>query len=279
TGMSAAEMRKMEQMMGGGGGGGGMGGMGGMGMSAAEMRKMEQMMGGGGGGGMADMERMFGAMGGGGFGAAYSDSESGSSDGEGEAGLVTAEMISGLSMEDVAMVAMMEIEAGRPVPPAVAMRLGPDVLGEIEREVAGGGKGKNTAKNKKRREKEKMKKKAAKNKFVNKAAGQGGGAAADKENGGGGPGGVGAADGKGGGGKKLSDISQYSPGMRVFVSRVGCAGTVAHVGPVHYAKGDWVGVALEEGRGKNDGSVKGERYFDCRQGFGMLVRPNECEEA
>ena len=80
-------------------------------------------------------------------------------------------MISGLSMEDVAMVAMMEIEAGRPVPPAVAMRLGPDVLGEIEREVAGGGKGKNAAKNKKRREKEKMKKKAAKNKFVNKAAG------------------------------------------------------------------------------------------------------------
>ena len=50
-------------------------------------------------------------------------------------------------------------------------------------------------------------------------------------------------------------------------------GTVRFVGQPHFAAGDWVGVELEDDSGKNDGSVQGERYFDCEMGRGMFLRP------
>ena len=49
-------------------------------------------------------------------------------------------------------------------------------------------------------------------------------------------------------------------------------GIVAHLGPVQFAPGDdWIGVRLtgpSVGRGKNDGTVKGVRYFDVGGGGG-----------
>ncbi|KAI1434977.1 dynactin [Xylaria sp. CBS 124048] len=49
--------------------------------------------------------------------------------------------------------------------------------------------------------------------------------------------------------------------------------TVRFVGQTHFADGDWVGVELEDDSGKNDGAVKGKRYFECSPGRGMFVRP------
>ncbi|KAK8094257.1 CAP-Gly domain-containing protein [Apiospora hydei] len=49
--------------------------------------------------------------------------------------------------------------------------------------------------------------------------------------------------------------------------------TIRFVGQTHFASGDWVGVELDDDGGKNDGSVQGERYFDCEMGRGMFVRP------
>jgi dynactin 1 len=49
--------------------------------------------------------------------------------------------------------------------------------------------------------------------------------------------------------------------------------TVRYIGQPHFAGGDWVGVELEDESGKNDGSVQGERYFECDMGRGMFVRP------
>ncbi|KAM3084378.1 hypothetical protein ACMFMF_001737 [Clarireedia jacksonii] len=53
----------------------------------------------------------------------------------------------------------------------------------------------------------------------------------------------------------------------------GAIGIVRYIGQPSFAPGDWVGVELEDGGGKNDGSVKGERYFECEMGRGMFVRP------
>ncbi|KAK1936962.1 CAP-Gly domain-containing linker protein 1 [Phytophthora citrophthora] len=53
------------------------------------------------------------------------------------------------------------------------------------------------------------------------------------------------------------------------------AGVVMFTGCVHYAKGEFVGIALSSPVGKNDGSIKGVRYFECLPSHGLMVRPNE----
>ncbi|KAF0724920.1 hypothetical protein Ae201684P_008206 [Aphanomyces euteiches] len=49
-------------------------------------------------------------------------------------------------------------------------------------------------------------------------------------------------------------------------------GEIAFIGPVHYAKGEFIGVILDEACGKNNGMIKGERYFDCPTQHGLMVQ-------
>lgn len=39
-----------------------------------------------------------------------------------------------------------------------------------------------------------------------------------------------------------------------------------------------MGIELEDESGKNDGAVRGERYFECAEGRGMFVRPANVTE-
>lgn len=47
---------------------------------------------------------------------------------------------------------------------------------------------------------------------------------------------------------------------------------IRFLGATGFAPGEWVGVELDDATGKNDGSVKGERYFDCAPNHGMFLR-------
>jgi tubulin-specific chaperone B len=57
-------------------------------------------------------------------------------------------------------------------------------------------------------------------------------------------------------------------------------GTIRYIGPVPEIPGGigpWIGVALDEPTGKNDGTIKDKRYFTCTKNCGVFVRPERCE--
>lgn len=41
-------------------------------------------------------------------------------------------------------------------------------------------------------------------------------------------------------------------------------------GSTDFASGQWAGIELNEPVGKNDGSIAGVKYFDCKPKHGML---------
>ncbi|XP_075039386.1 dynactin subunit 1 isoform X3 [Mixophyes fleayi] len=66
-------------------------------------------------------------------------------------------------------------------------------------------------------------------------------------------------------------------GSRVEVIGKGHRGTVAFVGATLFATGKWVGVILDDARGKNDGTVQGRKYFTCDENHGIFVRQSQIQ--
>uniref|UniRef100_A0A4W5NAB0 Dynactin subunit 1 n=1 Tax=Hucho hucho TaxID=62062 RepID=A0A4W5NAB0_9TELE len=66
-------------------------------------------------------------------------------------------------------------------------------------------------------------------------------------------------------------------GSVVEVIGKGQRGTVAYVGATLFATGKWVGVILDEPKGKNDGTVQGKKYFQCDENCGIFVRQSQIQ--
>ncbi|XP_060720180.1 dynactin subunit 1a isoform X2 [Tachysurus vachellii] len=66
-------------------------------------------------------------------------------------------------------------------------------------------------------------------------------------------------------------------GSLVEVIGKGQCGTVAYVGATLFASGKWVGVILDEPKGKNDGTVQGKAYFTCKENHGIFVRQSQIQ--
>uniref|UniRef100_A0A3P8TXP0 Dynactin subunit 1 n=1 Tax=Amphiprion percula TaxID=161767 RepID=A0A3P8TXP0_AMPPE len=66
-------------------------------------------------------------------------------------------------------------------------------------------------------------------------------------------------------------------GSIVEVTGKGQRGTVAYIGTTLFASGKWVGVILDEPKGKNDGTVQGKRYFTCEENHGIFVRQSQIQ--
>ncbi|XP_022249018.1 kinesin-like protein KIF13A isoform X2 [Limulus polyphemus] len=64
-------------------------------------------------------------------------------------------------------------------------------------------------------------------------------------------------------------------GESVMISPYNKTGVVAFLGATVFAPGVWAGVELDTPTGKNDGSVDGVRYFQCKPRFGIFVRPDK----
>lgn len=64
-------------------------------------------------------------------------------------------------------------------------------------------------------------------------------------------------------------------GLRVEIVGKGLVGTVAYVGATMFASGKWIGVILDEAKGKNDGTVQGKEYFKCKENHGIFVRQSQ----
>ncbi|CAG9772136.1 unnamed protein product [Ceutorhynchus assimilis] len=66
-------------------------------------------------------------------------------------------------------------------------------------------------------------------------------------------------------------------GQRVEISAKNIQGVIAFIGKTNFAAGKWVGIILDDAKGKNDGIVQGVEYFKCEPNHGMFVRETQIQ--
>ncbi|KAF9190172.1 hypothetical protein BGZ51_008875 [Haplosporangium sp. Z 767] len=66
-------------------------------------------------------------------------------------------------------------------------------------------------------------------------------------------------------------LDDYQIGDRVIVESMALSGYLRFIGPTEFKSGTWAGIELDTPTGKNDGSVSGIVYFQCRPKFGIFV--------
>uniref|UniRef100_A0A1A8LU20 Dynactin subunit 1 n=1 Tax=Nothobranchius pienaari TaxID=704102 RepID=A0A1A8LU20_9TELE len=78
-------------------------------------------------------------------------------------------------------------------------------------------------------------------------------------------------------GGTVESVKPPKLGSVVEVTGKGQRGTVAFIGATLFATGKWVGIILDEPKGKNDGAVQGKRYFTCEENHGIFVRSSQIQ--
>eukprot|EP01023_Acetabularia_acetabulum_P029296 TRINITY_DN27671_c0_g1_i11.p1 TRINITY_DN27671_c0_g1~~TRINITY_DN27671_c0_g1_i11.p1 ORF type:complete len:244 (+),score=31.80 TRINITY_DN27671_c0_g1_i11:131-862(+) len=73
-------------------------------------------------------------------------------------------------------------------------------------------------------------------------------------------------------------MTHIEVGQRCEIQPGGRRGEVKFVGTIENLKQKyWVGIQLDEPSGKNNGNIGGQQYFNCPQGYGVFVQPNNVE--
>ncbi|KAL0129480.1 hypothetical protein PUN28_001629 [Cardiocondyla obscurior] len=67
----------------------------------------------------------------------------------------------------------------------------------------------------------------------------------------------------------------YKVGQRVEIPSKECQGVIAWVGFPQFSSGKWIGVILDEPKGKNNGTINGQCYFKCAENYGMFARQGQ----
>lgn len=68
----------------------------------------------------------------------------------------------------------------------------------------------------------------------------------------------------------ISSLAEIEVGDRVIVAGQR-KGTIKFVGDTKFAPGIWYGIELDKAAGKNDGSVSGVKYFNCKMKHGVFA--------
>ena len=66
-------------------------------------------------------------------------------------------------------------------------------------------------------------------------------------------------------------------GSRVKIKEKNLEGTIRFIGTTLFAPGKWIGVELDEPKGKNNGIIQGKEYFHCENNSGLMVRLNQLQ--
>ena len=76
---------------------------------------------------------------------------------------------------------------------------------------------------------------------------------------------------------ELKMSEEVKVGSRVLVKDKHLEGTVKFSGTATFAPGKWIGVELDEPKGKNNGIVQGKAYFHCADNCGLMVRQGQLQ--
>ncbi|CAF3574555.1 unnamed protein product [Rotaria socialis] len=79
----------------------------------------------------------------------------------------------------------------------------------------------------------------------------------------------------------MASANPYHLDQRVSIAGKGI-GTIAFIGKTEFADGEWIGIVLDESKGKNNGTVQKKdgtivRYFSCSDNHGLYVRAAQIE--